>query len=73
MKETNDLFETLASGTACDYISDLRLAQNRERVRGFLMGWTPAQNYGVRQWRIWQSICSAGRTRSLHRKRRKSF
>lgn len=50
MKKTNDLFETLASGTACDYISDLRLAQNRERVRGFLMGWTPPQNYGVRQW-----------------------
>lgn len=73
MKETDDLFETLASETACDYISDLRLAQNRERVRGFLMGWTPAQNYACASGRIWQSICSAGRTRSLHRKRRKSF
>lgn len=50
MRETNDLFETLASGTACRYISDLRLPFNRERIRGFLMGWNPPQDYGVRQW-----------------------
>ncbi len=50
MRETEDLFEALASGTACDYISDLRLPLNREHVRAFLMGWTPARDYGVRQW-----------------------
>lgn len=50
MRETNDLFETLASGTACRYISDLRLPLNRERIRGFLMGWTPPRDFGVRQW-----------------------
>lgn len=50
MRETNDLFEILASGTACRYISDLHLPFNRKRIRRFLMEWIPPRDFGVRQW-----------------------
>ncbi len=73
MKETNDLFETLASGTACDYISDRALRRTGNASEASSWDGRPRRITACASGRIWQSICSAGRTRSLHRKRRKNF
>lgn len=45
-----DLFETLAEGISCDYISDLRLNSNREKIRQYFLHFNTDEQYGLRQW-----------------------